>query len=580
MLQVLLALLLVLPSELHGACPGDWKEYTDDYCYKEFKSSLSWDKARESCMGKNSVLADIRDKDENEFVRGMFGGNNWLGLCVCKHKEGKPTLVPCDENSMEINWDTLNASLNLMPEYPDSTVNNYAVVIQADGSWVDQFKMEKFPYICKQKQKVMTGCAGGDPHYETFDGKKYDFFGKCEYILAKDCGSDHAFEILQHNEPCGGVSCAKSLRVLFHGMEVQMERKGIVYVDGVRVNIPWTHSGSETSITKTSSGTVLNVPDLLFSVTWDGSMYIKVEINQIYDGNMCGLLGNADGNSDNDFQLPDRSFTSDITKFGNSWKKNPRCNDGNVPPDPCKKLTQLENKEIKEKCRKMKQPPFKQCNEKITPDIGYIPNCEYDLCAMKENPSAAWCEALENYDKTCASKGVNIDWEGKAGFEECGSPCAKMPCFNDAKCENINRKQFKCICPSGFSGPTCENVECKSGYIARGSLCYKMMTKSPWRHANCPEGNEFMSAEDEDENIFIYEKFVKPLRKSIWMNAYVCKKGKLCAKDFTTDLYHNFVGQFPANGCVEMRYGKNGMWMTEDCETSFSYICKYEKFSN
>ena len=120
--------------------------------------------------------------------------------------------------------------------------------------------------------------------------------------------------------------------------------------------------------------------------------------------------------------------------------------------------------------------------------------------------------------------------------------------------------------------------ECKSGYIARGGLCYKMMTKRPWRDANCPEGNEFMSAEDEDENRFIYEKFVKPLRKSIWMNSRVCKKGKLCARDSTTHLYQNFVGQFPANGCVKMRYEENGMWVSESCEAVFSYVCKYGQY--
>ncbi len=70
--------------------------------------------------------------------------------------------------------------------------------------------------------------------------------GKCEYIFAKDCSEDHAFEVFQKNEACGGgtVSCTKSLRILFHGIEVQMERRGIVYVDGNRVTLPWTLRGT------------------------------------------------------------------------------------------------------------------------------------------------------------------------------------------------------------------------------------------------------------------------------------------------------------------------------------------------
>ena len=160
-------------------------------------------------------------------------------------------------------------------------------------------------------------------------------------------------------------------------------------------------------------------------------MGIKVEINQRYEGNMCGLMGNADGKPENDYQLPDKSITENIATFGNSWRKNPRCVNGIVPPDPCKQLTQAKQDAITEKCGKMKQTPFKQCNDRITPDVRYIPNCEYDLCAMKQNPSAAWCQALETYDQSCTSKGVNIDWEGKAEFKECGKKkptCKRYSC--------------------------------------------------------------------------------------------------------------------------------------------------------
>ena len=69
--------------------------------------------------------------------------------------------------------------------------------------------------------------------------------GRCEYVYAKDCGNDHAFEILQQNEVCGGgtVSCTKSIRVLFNSTEVIMHRGGVVYVDGQRIGFPWNGEG-------------------------------------------------------------------------------------------------------------------------------------------------------------------------------------------------------------------------------------------------------------------------------------------------------------------------------------------------
>ena len=89
------------------------------------------------------------------------------------------------------------------------------------------------------------GSGTGDPHYTTFDGKRYDFMGKCEYVFAKDCGKDQAFEVFQQNEACGAgtVSCTKSIRVRFQSIEVNMLRGKIVYVDGERVNLPWKKPG-------------------------------------------------------------------------------------------------------------------------------------------------------------------------------------------------------------------------------------------------------------------------------------------------------------------------------------------------
>mgnify|MGYP002803851178 FL=1 len=452
------------------------------------------------------------------------------------------------------------------------------------------------------------GYAGGDPHYRTFDGKSFDFMGKCEYIYAKDCTIDHAFEVLQQNEACGrSASCTKSIRVLVQGIEIKMERGGIVYVDGNRVKLPWkmsrptippvvehdvnmdeisiniprSVSDPVTTITSYSwrRGAFLNVPALLFSVRWDGSTVIVVKINQRYKNKTCGLMGNADSNPNNDFRLPDGSFTNNIAEFANSWKKNPHCVNGVVPPDPCTRLSTSKYNEIRQKCGKMKQAPFQQCNGRINPDKGHIPDCEYDMCAMKAiNPTAAWCQALETYDRACRSNDLNINWEGQAGFEECGNPCSNIPCFNGATCTNINTTDFKCICPTGFSGPTCENVDCKPGYKPHGNLCYKRMGRRPWAIAKCQRGDEFVSAENEDENRFIYDTFVKPSKKPFWMHARICGERKLCQQDYGPVFYNNVEGGLPSSGCVQLPYGKGMKWVVTSCKAIAFYVCKYEKF--
>jgi hypothetical protein len=132
-------------------------------------------------------------------------------------------------------------------------------------------------------------------------------------------------------------------------------------------------------------------------------------------------MGNADNNPDNDFRLPNGTVTQNVAQFGNSWKTDPHCVNGVIPPDPCKQLSRPDYTAVQQKCARMKQAPFNQCNDRVNPDDGHIHSCEYDLCAMNAaNPSGAWCQALETYDEACTSKGVSIVWEGKPGFEECG----------------------------------------------------------------------------------------------------------------------------------------------------------------
>ena len=186
----------------------------------------------------------------------------------------------------------------------------------------------------------------------------------------------------------------------------------------------YTTSGEVTTITGYGNGAFLQVPALLFSVRWNGYMDVNVKINQRYRNKTCGLLGNADNNVNNDYRLRDGTVTQNVAEFGNSWKTNPHCVNGKIPPDPCTMLSRQEYIKIQQKCARMRQPPFSQCNERVNSDNGHITDCEYDVCAMHDsNPSGAWCQAMETYDEACTALGVKVDWEGKPGFEECGKKC-------------------------------------------------------------------------------------------------------------------------------------------------------------
>ena len=89
-------------------------------------------------------------------------------------------------------------------------------------------------------EEYVTCSALGDPHYMTFDGKYYDFMGKCKYVLAKD--TDDNFKILVQNKKCGNeVTCAEKLTLILkdRGRALTLEHGGVVKCHGMKLSLPY-----------------------------------------------------------------------------------------------------------------------------------------------------------------------------------------------------------------------------------------------------------------------------------------------------------------------------------------------------
>jgi len=61
--------------------------------------------------------------------------------------------------------------------------------------------------------------------------------------------------------------------------------------------------------------------------------------------------------------------------------------------------------------------------------------------------------------------------------------CEANPCQNEGKCVDLPLSQFRCECPTGFSGRTCEkSVTCNESTCGPHGVCMQMSRGSPINH--------------------------------------------------------------------------------------------------
>jgi len=237
----------------------------------------------------------------------------------------------------------------------------------------------------------------GDPHFNTFDGHKYDFMGQCDYVLTMDCEAAQWF-IYGRMTACGqGGSCLESVTIYYKNQVIELQRGWLVNHFGVKVS-PKNFKNKVITVGDIFNirfdGRYLHVEFLLdqyinqfgqeevkkVQVIWDG--YVSAEIHTPNTGRTCGLCGDNDGQMDNDFMTRQGQLTRDVKMFGDSWK----IDRYNTCPATQKKQSNEEicganYESVKAECQAVfSSPKFDQCNS-AHDNFRYIEACIYDQCA-------------------------------------------------------------------------------------------------------------------------------------------------------------------------------------------------------
>ncbi|KAM6453264.1 zonadhesin [Liasis olivaceus] len=325
---------------------------------------------------------------------------------------------------------------------------------------------------------VATCHVAGDPHYYTFDGKMVSFMGTCTYTLVSLCQHDPrlpAFNITAKNEERGQpeASYLRLVTIQLRGVTITLQKSRRVLIDGQRVRTPVEGRIPGVSITSRGIYVVLET-DFGLMVKFDGNHHLEIQLPGMYFGKVCGMCGNFNNQSADDYLMPNGNLAANDTQFGNSWKApgdaDPGCqSDDRLDLHPNCSRQELERLHVL--CLEIMEPKYQSCHSVIDPKL-FFQNCLYDMCEY-QGMTSVLCDNIQAYVEACKSQGVtNISWRNStfcplpcppnSHFTECAPPCPST-------CSDLHAPT-NCRHPT----PCVEGCACDRGYVLSDYTCVPM----------------------------------------------------------------------------------------------------------
>ncbi|KAI4873588.1 hypothetical protein NFI96_003512 [Prochilodus magdalenae] len=323
-----------------------------------------------------------------------------------------------------------------------------------------------------------TCLAFGDPHYLSFDGRRFDYQGTGVYQLVGMCSSDPRLvpvEVLVQNEFRGSraVSFTKLLQVKVYNLVIIISReyKGSVMVNGVLLSLPQNLNNGQVSVFKSGWSAVVQTSFGL-TVSFDWNSIAAISVPSTYMSAVCGLCGNYNGKPEDDLTLRGaNSSSTQPDEFGASWKIADISGYAQGCADNCTdscNVTQSKTYESMDYCGLIFDPtgPFMECQPLLDP-AGFFDACVLDVCAYGGRRDIL-CQAISAYMSACQDVGARVySWRTAqfcgvqcpvhSHYEVCGPGCP-------ATCYSLRS-------PLSCQRPCKEGCVCDQGHILSGDDC-------------------------------------------------------------------------------------------------------------
>ena len=235
--------------------------------------------------------------------------------------------------------------------------------------------------------------------------------------MAIDCrpGKDDFAVHIEHGVNCGmeNKTCERAAVIYINDIAHRLNPNGTLSIEGKPVVLPF--ADVEILVSRHADYTFFDAWNGKLLVKYDGQGGIYVQAAEEYRNGICGLCGNFNGKSYDDYQLPSGSQTTSVLSFANSWAKpkfGETCKKVLSVTDECSNVPFITKMTSEKRCSQLKKSKlFKACRATIDPEP-YYQKCLQEVCKCK-GKSKCVCGAFEQYSRQCLRKGIVMNWRSK-----------------------------------------------------------------------------------------------------------------------------------------------------------------------